>query len=395
MAKRDEAALKLLRWELAGHGGLVLEAMLRHPDKNLADAVELIEREIPSLSTREPQKDPPPELPMPAAPRGRSSSELDALGQEFQTFRHLLRPREAKEVEGELKELARTRDRDAMVALRRRLRALSLEAAFWSELASGAKESNAIALVILRKGKEVLAKAGETAYVDDPAVAEMIQRESEKRSKATFVMHLPVGRLVVMTGEDASIAALFRRAPGKDVVSVLTKTVEAIEENKAAARVLPVARAVQGREAVDRDQVEAVHPDPLVDVLPEDVEPVLRQLLVLVLEADLADVEDVQLHRVQAGHAELRHRGSEVLLALLEGDVQGLRPCLHVLVEHGEGEGGLHRARRAGDEDDGSPRDAAAEGLVEAFHVRLDSVHGVPANEPGRAIKGCRGDYHD
>src|SRR6184192_1903884 len=178
MAKRDEAALKLLRWELAGHGGLVLEAKLRHPDKNLADAVELIEREIPSLSPREPQKDPPTELPMPSAPRGRSSSELDALGQEFQTFRHLLRP---------------------------------------------------------RKGKEVLAKAGETAYVDDPAVAEMIQRESERRSKATFVMHLSVGRLVVMTGEDASIAALFRRAPGKDVVSVLTKTVEAIEENKAAA----------------------------------------------------------------------------------------------------------------------------------------------------------------
>ena len=235
MAKRDEAALKLLRWELAGHGGLVLEAMLRHPDKNLADAVELIERENPSLSPREPQKDPPPELPMPAAPRGRSSSELDALGQEFQTFRHLLRPREAKEVEGELKELARTRDREAMAALRRRLRALSLEAAFWSELASRDKESNAIALVILRKGKEVLAKAGETAYVDDPAVSEMIQRESERRSKATFVMHLPVGRLVVMTGEDASIAALFRRAPGKDVVSVLTKTVEAIEENQAAA----------------------------------------------------------------------------------------------------------------------------------------------------------------
>src|SRR5205809_7294471 len=231
MAKQDDAALKLLRWELEGHGDAVLAAMLRHPDKSLADAVELIEQEIKALSP----KDPMSELPMPSAPRGRASSELDALGQEFQTFRHLLRPREAKEVEGELKELARTRDRDAMVALRRRLRALSLEAAFWSELASGAKESNAIALVILRKGKEVLAKAGETAYVDDPAVAEMIQRESEKRSKATFVMHLPVGRLVVMTGEDASIAALFRRAPGKDVVSVLTKTVEAIEENKAAA----------------------------------------------------------------------------------------------------------------------------------------------------------------
>ncbi|MGI0149413.1 MAG: hypothetical protein ACREDF_07780 [Thermoplasmata archaeon] len=231
MAKRDEAALKLLRWELEGHGNVVMEAMLRHPDKSLADAVELIEQEIPALSPR----DPTSELPMPAAPRGRSATELDALGQEFQTFRHLLRPQEAKEVEASLKELARTRDRDGMAALRRRLRALSLQAAFWSELAAGAKESNAIALVIQRKGKEVLAKAGETAYLDDPEVGEMIRRESGKRAKGTFVMHLPVGRLVVMTGEDASIAALFRRAPGKDVVSVLTKTVEAIEENKAAA----------------------------------------------------------------------------------------------------------------------------------------------------------------
>jgi len=236
MAKRDEAALKLLRWELEGHGSVVMEAMLRHPDKSLADAVDLIEQENPALSPspREPPRDAPSELPMPA-PRGRSSTELDALGQEFQTFRHLLRPKEAKEVETELKELARTRDREAMVALRRRLRALSLQAAFWSELASRDKESNAIALVILRKGKDVLAKGGETAYLDEPDVGEMIRRESGKRGKGTFVLHLPVGRLVVMTGEDASIAALFRRAPGKDVVSVLTKTVEAIEENKAAA----------------------------------------------------------------------------------------------------------------------------------------------------------------
>src|SRR2546427_171303 len=123
----------------------------------------------------------------------------------------------------------------AMSALRRRLRALALQAAFWSELAAGHKESNAIALVILRKGREVLAKAGETAYLDQPEVAEMIRRESERRAKGTYVLHLPVGRLVVMTGEGASIAALFRRAPGKDVVQVLVKTVEAIEENKAAA----------------------------------------------------------------------------------------------------------------------------------------------------------------
>ncbi len=231
MAKRDEAALKLLRWELEGHGRIVMEAMLRHPDKSLADAVDLIEQEAPILSA----KDPPPDTPMPPAPRPRSSTELDALSQEFQTFRHLLHPREAKEVEATLKELARTQDREGMVALRRRLRSLSLQAAFWSDLAARDRESNAIALVILRKGRDILAKAGETAYIDQPEVAEMIRRESGRRTKGTYVMHLPVGRLVVMTGEDASIAALFRRAPGKDVVSVLVKTVEAIEENPAAA----------------------------------------------------------------------------------------------------------------------------------------------------------------
>src|SRR2546427_191199 len=88
----------------------------------------------------------------------------------------------AKRDEATLKLLVRSQDREAMTALRRRLRALSLQAAFWSELAAGHKESNAIALVILRKGREVLAKAGETAYLDQPEVAEMIRRESERRA---------------------------------------------------------------------------------------------------------------------------------------------------------------------------------------------------------------------
>src|SRR5437899_1446981 len=127
MAKRDDAALKLLRWELEGHGKVVMEAMLRHPDKSLAEAVDLIEQEVPALS------------------------------------------------------------------------------------------------------------ASDRSTNDPPEVAEMVRRESERRAKGTYVLHLPVGRLVVMTGEGASIAALFRRAPGKDVVQVLVKTVEAIEENKAAA----------------------------------------------------------------------------------------------------------------------------------------------------------------
>jgi len=230
MARQDEAALKLLRWELQGRGDQVIEAMLRHPHLSLEEAVALIEQEVPSLSPHEPT----PQASAPGPVRPRPTTELDALDQEFQTFRHLLAPREAKEFELQLRELSKTRDREGITALRRRLRSLSLQATFWSDLAAKEKESNAIALLIVRRGHGVLAKAGETAYLDQPEVAEAIRRETGK-SQGTYVMHLPVGRLVCMNGETTAIVALFRRAPGKDVVSVLTKTVEAIEENKAAA----------------------------------------------------------------------------------------------------------------------------------------------------------------
>ncbi|OGS49169.1 MAG: hypothetical protein A3K68_03225 [Euryarchaeota archaeon RBG_16_68_13] len=231
MAKRDDAALKLLRWELEGHGAVVMEAMLRHPTMNLADAVDLIEQEHPQL-TRGGDAE---EAPMPDVAHPRATSEIDALGQEFQTFRHLLRPAEAKEMEAELRELIRTQDRQAMAALRRRLRSLSLQAAFWSELAATGRESNTMALVIFKREGGTLAQSGETAYLDQEDVAASIRREAARKGKGTYVMHLPVGRLVLMVGETMAIAALFRRAPGKDVVSVLTKTVEAIEENKTAA----------------------------------------------------------------------------------------------------------------------------------------------------------------
>ncbi|HEY7588961.1 MAG TPA: hypothetical protein VIB49_09500 [Thermoplasmata archaeon] len=231
MGKRDEAALKLLLWELEGRGDVVMEAMLRHPDMNLADAVDLVEQEVPGLSPRTDAPSPPEGPP----PRPRPTSELDALDQEFQTFRHLLTPRQAKEVELELRSLTKTHDREGIGALRRRLRSLSLQASFWSELATRDRESNVLALMILVRGRSPLAKAGETAYLDESEVSEAIRRESARQGKGTYVMHLPVGRLVVMNGDVTAIAALFRRAPGKDVVSVLTKTVEAIEENKAAA----------------------------------------------------------------------------------------------------------------------------------------------------------------
>src|SRR2546428_2807113 len=126
MAKRDEAALKLLRWELQGYGKIVMEAMLRHPDKNLAEAVDLIEQEVPDLSP----SDPPTEMPAPVSARPRASSELDALGQEFQTFRHLLHPKEAKEVEATLRERARSQHREALVAPRRLLPPPSRPGAF-------------------------------------------------------------------------------------------------------------------------------------------------------------------------------------------------------------------------------------------------------------------------
>lgn len=230
MAKQDEAALKLLRWELEGYGNVVAAALLRHPDKSLADAVELIEQEVPSLS---PRADAPSTSAVP--PRARPTSELDALEQEFRTFRHLLTPAEAKEMEGEIRGLLKSRDREGIAALRRRLRALSLQASFWSTLATKEKESNALALLILRRGQAVLARAGETAYVDLPEVVHTVQRETASRPRGTFVLHTPAGRLLVMNGESVAIAALFRRTPGRDVVSVLTKTVDAIEENRAAA----------------------------------------------------------------------------------------------------------------------------------------------------------------
>src|SRR3989475_1856487 len=183
--------------------------------------------------------------------------------------------------------------------------------------------------------------------------------------------------------------------PGRDLGDQEARRVQGLQEpeevEELAARVVEAAQAVQGREAVDRDEVERVHPHALVDVLLEDVEPVLRELLVLVLQPDPADVEDVQLHVVQAGHAEVRHRGPEVFLALFQRDVEGLRAGLHVLVEDGEGQGRVHRPRGAGDEDERAAWDAAAERLVEALDVRLQTVHGRTVARADRRYKWVMG----
>src|SRR2546428_655303 len=64
--------------------------------------------------------------------------------------------------------------------------------------------------------------------------------------------------------------------PGRDLGDQEARRVEGLQEpeevEELAARVVQAAQAVQGCEAVDRDEVERVHAYPLVDVLLEDVE---------------------------------------------------------------------------------------------------------------------------
>ncbi len=241
MTPRKDAALRILEWELEGHGNEVLQAMLEHPDMSLSDAVEMIEKENPSWQQeeragsgeRKREADEPPE---PEPRRGRATPEIVALQQEFETFRHLLRPAEAKEVEAALKAIQARPDPEGIAALRRRLRTLALQAAFWRELASPAKMPNALGVMLLRvEGGGLVAQSGSTDYFADDRVSQAVRDEVARRGRGVYVMHLPVGRLVITRGRAVALATLFRHAPGKEVVSVLERTVGAIEENPKAA----------------------------------------------------------------------------------------------------------------------------------------------------------------
>ena len=235
MPGKTDAALRVLQWELGGHGNEVLEAMLEHPGMSLSDAVDMIEKENPGWTgSNPPKKGEPEEAPEPpeAAPRrGRAGPELVALQQEFATFRHLLKPGEAKEVEAALKELSAHPDADALAALRRRLRTLALQAAFWRELAGPAKTSNALGVVLLGGDGSVIAHGGASEPLLEDRVARAVRAEVEQRGSGVYVMHLSVGRLVIARGKTVALATLFRHAPGKEVISVLERTVTAIEEN--------------------------------------------------------------------------------------------------------------------------------------------------------------------
>ena len=234
-SKRTDAALRVLQWELDGHGNEVLEAMLAHPDMNLAEAVVLIERENPEWTEDAPRRGQPEEAPEAPTRRTRASPELTALQQEFATFKHLLKPVEAREVEAAFREVAENADPESLAALRRRVRILALQAAFWRELAGPAKPMNALGLIVLQMDGSILAQSGATEYLGEEDVFRTVRAQLTRGDRGVYVMHLPVGRLIIARGKSVAIATLFRHAPGKEVVSVLERTVTAIEENSSAA----------------------------------------------------------------------------------------------------------------------------------------------------------------
>src|SRR5437879_1077947 len=69
----------------------------------------------------------------------------------------------------------------------------------------------------------------------------------------------------------------------------------------------------------------------------------------------------------------------EARAALLQGDVQAPHPVQRVRVEDVVGERGLHRPWGARHEDDTAVRDAAAEDIVQAFHLRGNPLHSCPS----------------
>ena len=181
MTPRKDAALRILQWDLEGHGNEVLQAMLSHPDMSLSDAVDMIEKENPAWTDGEragsaERKREPEEHPEPEARRGRSTPEVVALQQEFATFRHLLPAAEAKEIEAALRAIEARPSPDDLAAVRRRLRTLALQAAFWRELAIPTKLPNALGVMLLRvEGGGLVAQGGSTDYFGDERIAHAVR----------------------------------------------------------------------------------------------------------------------------------------------------------------------------------------------------------------------------
>jgi len=231
MGRKDEALAKLLVWQLQGLDERVAEAMREHPEMDVAEAVETVEREHPDLArASEPdESDGPTRPPRPKGP------ELAALHQEFALFRHLMTPGEAARIEMKFKELSARPDPKGIAELRRSLRTLGLEASFWRELAGPTKPANALGIQILDGDGSVIARSGETAYLEREDVASAVKTKLGGQRTGIATMHLPVGRLLVVNGGPVNFSLLFRQVPSKEVTDVLEKTLQAIRENPGAA----------------------------------------------------------------------------------------------------------------------------------------------------------------
>ena len=236
MGKKDEALAKLLLWQLQGFDDRVAEAMRDHPNMDVEEAVETVEREHPDLARRASEPDTSDEPPIRRRPPG---PELAALHQEFALFRHLLTPAEAARIEVQFKALSAHPDPGGIAELRRTVRTLGLEASFWRELAGPTKPANALGIQILDSEGGILARSGETAYLEREEVAAAVRTRLARPRSGIAPMHLPVGRLLVVHGGGVNFCLLFRQVPSKEVVEVLQKTLRAIRENpEAAARTL-------------------------------------------------------------------------------------------------------------------------------------------------------------
>src|SRR5438552_1018029 len=123
---------------------------------------------------------------------------------------------------------------------------------------------------------------------------------------------------------------------------------------------------VEGFADALRVQLEQVHPGLLCragELLPQHPQVQDAQVPVRVLEAIPEPLRVID----------------ETRAALLQGDVQAPHPVQRIRVEDVVRERGLHRPRGARHEDDTAVRDAAAEDIVQAFHLRGDSLHSCPS----------------
>jgi len=232
MGRKDEALAKLLLWQLQGLDERVAEAMREHPDMDVAEAVETVEREHPELNRLAAE---PEESDGPTHGRRPKGPELAALAQEFVLFRHLMTPAEAARIEVRFRELAAHPDPEGIAELRRNVRTLGLEATFWRELAGPTKPANALGIQILDGEGSILARSGETAYLEREDVAATVRAKLGRHRAGIATLHLPVGRVVVVHGGPVNFSLLFRQVPSKEVVDVLEKTLRAIRDNPGAA----------------------------------------------------------------------------------------------------------------------------------------------------------------